>query len=289
MKTIDGDKHMEIGFIGFGLIGGSIAKGIKKVHPEYRLMAYSRTASKLAAALNDGCIDEVVTCVDEKLGGCDILIICTPVSCITDYLKKIKPYLSDKCIITDVGSTKEQIVEAIHALGLDSQFVGGHPMAGSEKTGYENADEEILKGAYYVLTPTDETPVESLEIMRNQVLELGSIPVVLDCKNHDKAVAGISHVPHLIACTLVNLVQDSPLESTMKTLAAGGFKDITRIASSSPEVWEQICMTNREAIAETLRDYISSLQETLADIENGNGEAISRLFERAGDYRNSIK
>ncbi len=280
---------MKIGFIGFGLIGGSIAKGIKRVHPEYRLIAYSRTKSKLDAAMADKCLDEVVTTVDEKLGSCDILIICTPVSCITDYLNKIKPFLSKSCIITDVGSTKGQIVEAIHALGLNAQFVGGHPMAGSEKTGYENADADLLAGAYYVLTPTDETPAESLETMRNLVMELGSIPVVLDSENHDYAVAAISHVPHLIACTLVNLVQDSPLEATMKTLAAGGFKDITRIASSSPEVWEQICMTNKDAIAETLEDYISSLQATLKDIKNEDGEAISRLFERAGNYRNSIK
>ncbi len=280
---------MDIGFIGFGLIGGSIAKGIKKVHPEYRLIAYSRTKSKLDAALADRCLDQVVTTVNEELGGCDILIICTPVSCITDYLNKIKPFLSESCIITDVGSTKGQIVEAIHSLGLDAQFVGGHPMAGSEKTGYENADAEILKGAYYVLTPTDETPAESLKAMKTLVTELGSIPVIMGCDEHDKAVAAISHVPHLIACNLVNLVQDSDQEETMRQLAAGGFKDITRIASSSPEVWEQICMTNKDAIAETLEDYISSLHETLNDIKNEDGAAISKLFERAGKYRNSIK
>lgn len=280
---------MKIGFIGFGLIGGSIAKGIKRVHPEYRLIAYSRTASKLAAALSDGCIDEIADGVDNRLGSCDILIICTPVSSIVDYLKKVKPFLSASCIITDVGSTKKLIEDDVASLGLSHQFVGGHPMAGSEKTGYENADADILVGAYYVLTPTNETPIMNLEIMRSLVTELGSIPVVMDSAEHDMAVAAISHVPHLIACDLVNLVQDSPQENTMKLLAAGGFKDITRIASSSPEVWEQICMTNREAIAETLREYISSLQKTLTDIENGDGDAISQLFEKAGTYRNSIQ
>lgn len=280
---------MKIGFIGLGLIGGSIAKGIKHVHPEYTLLAYSRTRSKLEMALQDGSIDEIVDMIDGQLGSCDVLIFCTPVSYIGNYLERVKPFLSPTCILTDVGSTKQVILKDIKRLGLEAQFVGGHPMAGSEKTGYENASEHLLKNAFYVLAPTDSTPAKSLEIMRRLALELGANPIVLDCQEHDNAVAAISHLPHLIACALVNLVHDSDHEDVMKTLAAGGFKDITRIASSSPEVWEQICMTNQDSIADFLRRYISSLQAILADVENGNGAGINQLFDRARTYRDSIK
>lgn len=279
---------MKIGFIGLGLIGGSIAKGMKRVHPEYALLAYSRTRSKLEMALHDGSIDEIIDVIDGQLGSCDVLIFCTPVSYIGDYLEKIKPFLSPACILTDVGSTKQVILNEIERLGLTAQFVGGHPMAGSEKTGYENASDHLLENAFYVLAPTKDTPAQSLETMRQLALDLGAIPMVLDSYEHDNVVAAISHLPHLIACALVNLVHDSDHEDIMKTLAAGGFKDITRIASSSPEMWEQICMTNRAPIADFIRRYISSMQDILADVENGNGTGINQLFERARAYRNSI-
>lgn len=279
---------MKIGFIGLGLIGGSIAKGIKRVHPDYTLLAYSRTRSKLEMALDDGSIDEIIDTIDGRLGSCDVLIFCTPVSYIADYLEKVKPFLSPSCILTDVGSTKQIILREIERLGLTSQFVGGHPMAGSEKTGYEHASDHLLENAFYVLAPTGDTPAEYLETMRRMVLELGAIPTVLDSREHDNVVAAISHLPHLIACALVNLVHDSDHEDIMKTLAAGGFKDITRIASSSPEMWEQICMTNRDAIADFIRRYISSMENILADVENGNGDGINQLFDRARAYRNSI-
>lgn len=279
---------MKIGFIGLGLIGGSIAKGIKRIHPEYTLLAYSRTRSKLEMALDDGSIDEIIDTIDGQLGSCDVLIFCTPVSYIGDYLEKIKPFLSPTCILTDVGSTKQVILNEIGRLGLTKQFVGGHPMAGSERTGYENASDHLLENAFYVLAPAKDTPAESLQTMRQFASDLGAIPMVLDSYEHDNVVAAISHLPHLIACALVNLVQDSDHEDIMKTLAAGGFKDITRIASSSPEMWEQICMTNRAPIADFIRRYISSMENILADVENGNGAGISQLFERARAYRNSI-
>lgn len=279
---------MKIGFIGLGLIGGSIAKGIKRVHPEYTLLAYSRTRSKLEMALQDGSIDEIIDAIDGRLGSCDVLIFCTPVSYIADYLAQIKPFLSPSCILTDVGSTKQMICQEIGRLGLSAQFVGGHPMAGSEKTGYENASDHLLENAFYILTPTEDTPSESLETMRGLALDLGAIPIVLDSREHDNVVAAISHLPHLIACALVNLVQDNDHDDIMKTLAAGGFKDITRIASSSPEMWEQVCMTNRKPIAEFIRRYIYSMEQILADVESGNGSGINQLFARARTYRNSI-
>lgn len=280
---------MKIGFIGLGLIGGSIAKRIKQVHPEYKIIAYSRTRTRLTLALSEHAIDEIADTIDARLGSCDLLFLCTPVSCNADYLRKLAPFVSDACLLTDVGSTKHSIYLEVEALGLTSHFIGGHPMAGSEKTGYENASAHLLENAFYILTPTKDSPPERLSQLQHLVEELGAIPMILDSAEHDNVVAAISHLPHLIACALVNLVRDSDTPAqTMKQVAAGGFKDITRIASSSPEMWEQICMTNRPAIEDFINRYIASLEDILEDIRTGNGSGIYHLFETAREYRDSI-
>lgn len=162
--------------------------------------------------------------------------------------------------MTDVGSTKTSIHETVAALGMESCFVGGHPMAGSEKTGYESSTDHLLENAYYIITPTPHTPASHTDRMVNVAKAIGALPLVLDYHRHDFIVAAISHLPHLIASSLVNLVHDCDSEDQMmKRLAAGGFKDITRIASSSPVMWEQICMTNTGNITEVLDRYIDSL------------------------------
>ena len=150
--------------------------------------------------------------------------------------------------------------------------MGGHPMAGSEKTGYENATDHLLENAYYIVTPTalsSETDADRIVAVAKLI---GSIPIVLDYHEHDRIVAAISHLPHLIASSLVNLVKDSDThDELMKRLAAGGFKDITRIASSSPEMWEQICMTNTGNIIDMMGDYIASLKQILHSLKERHG------------------
>lgn len=291
-----------IAFIGLGLIGGSLAKGIKRARPDIRIMAYMRTRSKLEQAKKDGIVDVILDGIDEQLKECDLIFLCTPVEYNAQYLSKIRSYLKPGALITDVGSTKTDIHEEILRQGLTDYFVGGHPMAGSEKTGYENATDHLLENAYYIVTPPeglDQSGSETGNILpkyaenANRIIAVaqtvGAIPLVLDYREHDKVVAAISHLPHLVASSLVNLVKnaDSPA-GTMKRVAAGGFKDITRIASSSPEMWEQICMTNVEPIADMLERYIGSLQEILSEIKGHQGDAIYKLFEKSRDYRNTI-
>ena len=291
-----------IAFIGLGLIGGSLAKGIKRARPDIRIMAYMRTRSKLEQAKKDGIVDVILDGIDEQLKQCDLIFLCTPVEYNAQYLSKIRSYLKPGALITDVGSTKTDIHEEILSQGLTDYFVGGHPMAGSEKTGYENATDHLLENAYYIVTPPeglDQSGSETGNIPpkyaenANRIIAVaqtvGAIPLVLDYREHDKVVAAISHLPHLVASSLVNLVKDSdsPAE-TMKQVAAGGFKDITRIASSSPEMWEQICMTNAEPIADMLERYIDSLQDILSEIKGHQGNAIYKLFEKSRDYRNTI-
>lgn len=162
-------------------------------------------------------------------------------------------------------------------------------MAGSEKTGYQNASDRLIENAYYAITPSSLTKKEDIDNMTALVKRLGAIPITLDYMEHDNAVAAISHLPHIVASSLVNLVkaEDSERE-TMKTLAAGGFKDITRIASSSPIMWEQICMTNSENISFLLQKYIDNLRGIKKDIDTLNGGAINRMFEESSIYRNSF-
>ncbi|MBQ8639438.1 MAG: prephenate dehydrogenase [Lachnospiraceae bacterium] len=278
-----------IAFIGLGLIGGSIARKIKQVHPNTTIMAYARTRSTLEAAKADGNVDVILDGINEQLSSCDLIILCTPVSYNAEYLRAIRPFLNKDCIISDVGSTKTAIHEAVIQLDMESQFIGGHPMAGSERTGYACSKANLLENAYYVITPTAKNRQEDIDRMVAFARDLTALPLVLDYREHDYSVAAISHVPHLIASGLVNLVADSDSkEQVMKRIAAGGFKDITRIASSSPVMWEQICMTNKENIISLLRDYIRSMQQIVTDLENDDNTAIYNCFERSGIYRNSI-
>ena len=253
-------------------------------------MAYMRTRSKLEQALSDGVIDVILDGTeDPRLGECDIIFLCTPVEYNAAYLSRLKPVLKPEAFITDVGSTKTDIHRHVTDLQMEPVFVGGHPMAGSEKTGYENSSDHLLENAYYIITPGARSSQRNVNRLVAVAEAIGSIPIVLDYNRHDQITAAISHLPHIVASSLVNLVKDSDSEEgLMKRLAAGGFKDITRIASSSPEMWEQICMTNRKKLAVILREYIGSLEKTLEELEQGNHKALYELFESSRDYRNSI-
>ena len=282
-------RLQKIGFIGLGLIGGSIAKRLRILHKDLVIIATAGHAATIEAAYKEGLTDNASPCELSDFYDCDYIFLCTPVQKNMEYLRLLKGHVCDRCIITDVGSVKTDIHREVTALGMEAQFIGGHPMAGSEKTGLANAREFLLENAYYILTPTAQTDPAALEDFKELVASLGAIPMVLDYEQHDYATAAISHLPHLVASSLVNLVKDSdsPAE-TMKQVAAGGFKDITRIASSSPEMWEQICMTNSEPIADMLERYIDSLQDILSEIKGHQGNAIYKLFEKSRDYRNTI-
>ena len=277
------------GFIGLGLIGGSIAKSLRRAEPDCIIKAYSRTRSKVEQARSEGVVSIVLDDAEKSLSACDIIFLCTPVEYNETYLEKIRPFLKTGAIVTDVGSTKSSIHELVRKLGMEDVFIGGHPMAGSEKTGYENSDVLLLENAYYMLTETSSSSAEKMSRMKELVLSMKAIPFVIDCRKHDEVVATISHLPHLLASSLVNLVKDSDgPDGVMKRVAAGGFKDITRIAGSSPVMWEQICETNREAILPVLDRYISSLAEIRDRLNARDGSYIHDLFERSGRYRNSI-
>ena len=278
-----------IGFIGLGLIGGSIAKTIRKFHPDYHILAYAKHKETLAAALNCNAIDAVLEEKDERYHTCDYIFLCAPVEYNIEYLKYLKNVISDDCIITDAGSVKGPIHKAVEELGMDHCFIGGHPMAGSEQSGFEHSSDHLLENAYYILTPGGQVPLEKLTEFSELIDSLGSIPMVLTAEEHDFITAGVSHLPHIISAGLVNLVHDSDsAEGVMKMIAAGGFKDITRISSSSPVMWQSICMTNTENILTLLTSYIESLQKVKAELQNKDAQKLYDLFDDAKNYRDSF-
>lgn len=282
-------RRSKIGFIGLGLIGGSIAKRLKMLHKDMTIIATARHLSTIKEAYAQGLIANNTLCEISDFFDCDYIFLCTPVQKNIEYLRQLKGNVSEHCIITDVGSVKTDIHREVAALGMEHQFIGGHPMAGSEKTGLDSAKDYLLENAYYIITPTVSTNPDSLADFRELVTSLGAIPMILDYELHDYATAAISHLPHVIAYSLVNLVREcDDANETMKTIAAGGFKDITRIASSSPVMWENICLSNQEQLLKLIDTYMNMLQQTRNDIAAADGNALITSFTSAKDYRDSI-
>ena len=282
-------KDLTIGFIGLGLIGGSIARGIKRSRRDVRIMAYMRSRDKLEQAKRDGVVDVILDGIGEEISWSDLVFLCTPVEYNASYLEQIRPLLKPGALVTDVGSTKTDIHETVKQLCMEEVFVGGHPMAGSEKTGYENSTDHLLENAYYMITPTEKSTPEQIGRIRRVALSIGAIPMVTDYRQHDFSVAAVSHLPHLVASSLVNLVRDNDNEEElMRTIAAGGFKDITRIASSSPVMWEQICMTNTVNISRLLQDYIDALGVVQKELQEHDSASLYTFFDGARAYRDSF-
>lgn len=280
---------LTIGFIGLGLIGGSVAKALRNAFPDIRILAYDINSDTLEQAKEDGVANAVTTTIDATFNSCDYIFLCAPVSGNDNNLLTLKQFLSPSCILTDVGSVKTGIHKQIEALGLSSRFIGGHPMAGSERFGYANSKARLLENAYYILTPTKEVAADSLQTYKELVTAMGAIPLVLDAHQHDYVTAAISHLPHVIASSLVNLVKDSDSEDgVMKMIAAGGFKDITRIASSSPDMWQQICLTNTDNIISLLDDYIDALRLIREKLDSKCADSLYDFFNEARLYRDSF-
>lgn len=281
-------KH-KIGFIGLGLIGGSIAKAIRQYYPDYEIVAFDKSKESLALATQESTIDVAATTIDNNFHNCNYIFLCAPVASNTAYLKQITEYLNDDCILTDVGSVKTNIHEEVKALGIEKYFIGGHPMAGSEKSGYSNSKAMLIENAYYILTPTSEVSQEKVDAYEHFIESLKALPIVLDYQLHDYITGTISHLPHIIASSLVNFVkQHDTNDELMKNLAAGGFKDITRIASSSPVMWQNICLKNKQNIVDILDQYIDSLEDFKEAIEREDDLDLYNRFDSSRNYRNSM-
>ncbi|HCC07875.1 MAG TPA: prephenate dehydrogenase/arogenate dehydrogenase family protein [Clostridiales bacterium] len=279
-----------IGIVGLGLMGGSIAKTLRKSKKVNKIIAFDCEEKTLKKAFDDKVIDDYSTNINEKFEDLDIVFICTPVSFIGDYIKKLSKYIKKDCIITDIGSTKSTIVKMFEDNKSDLLFVGGHPMVGSEKIGYENSKDFLFENAYYIITKSINTDQCTLDKLNEIVLELKAIPIIIDIDKHDFITAAISHVPHVIASALVNMVEVlDDKEEYMRTLAAGGFKDITRIASASPIMWQNICIENKQEILKVLNKLSEIIYDFSDSLTKNENAEIINFFLKAKEYRDSFK
>ncbi len=276
-------------FLGMGLIGGSIARSIRSFQPDAYMSAYVRHPETLSGALSDGVLNAIAKSLTSDVTDADVIILCAPTRSNIENLKAIAPLVKDDTLLTDVGSVKHDIQEMADSLGLSHHFLGGHPMTGRETTGYNSSDARILENAYYILTPSKETKPEYVETMTELVKKMRALPLISDPVYHDYATAAISHVPHLIAASLVTMVKNEDNEAQfMKTIAAGGFKDITRIASSDPDMWASISQSNRDNIRTILQHYIRALENINAYLQKDDYDSIRELFRESGEYRGSM-
>lgn len=279
----------KISFIGLGLIGGSIAKTIRRIYPQIKLYAVSGHLSTITQAYEAGVIENSRMLSLNDISDADYIFLCTPVQQNLAYLKQLKDTIAPHTVITDVGSVKGDIHRTVAQLGLEDHFIGGHPMAGSEKTGFAAATPYLLENAYYIITPTTQTTQQQTDRFRNFVSSLGAIPLILDYDRHDFATASISHLPHVLAYSLVNLVKEiDDSEQTMKTIAAGGFRDMTRIAASSPVMWQDICLSNKAQVLHLMDLYTEQLAKLRSFIEAESKADMTAYFTAAKDYRDSL-
>lgn len=284
-----GNSIQKISFIGLGLIGGSIAKTLKRVAPQIRLYAVCRRLSAITQAYEAGIIENDTMLSLHEISDSDYIFLCTPVKQNLSYLMQLKDIIAPHTIITDAGSVKGEIHRAAIHAGLEAHFIGGHPMAGSEKTGFDAATPYLLENAYYVITPSAGTDRTQVSRLRELVSMLGAIPLVLDYDLHDFATAAISHLPHMLAYSLVHLVKETDdAAQTMKTIAAGGFRDMTRIAASSPVMWQEICLSNKQQLLQLMDLYTSQLAKLRSLIHAEDKEGLAAYFTGAKDYRDSL-
>jgi prephenate dehydrogenase len=280
-------EYETVALIGMGLIGGSLGLALRERRLARRVVAVARRPETVQQALELGAADEGSSDFEAGVAGADLVVLCTPVLTMPALVEQLAPHLKAGAVVTDVGSTKAVLVRELpRRLGPRNLYLGGHPMAGSEKTGVEAARADLFEGACYLLTPTSETPPEAVDRLARWVERLGARPMCMEPEAHDRAVASISHLPHVAAAALAAAVgSDNPAagaeRESLRQLVAGGFRSTTRIAASSPEMWRDICLTNREAVLEALRQYETELALFGRALEEADGAGLLRAFERA--------
>ncbi len=281
------DRQDRIAIIGLGVIGGSLGLGLKSLG-RYYIVGIDQDEQTLRTARETGAIDEGTS--DYRLGVAEarVVILSVPVTSIMRIAAQIQDVVPPDAVVTDVGSTKAQLVATLEAL-YQGRFVGGHPMTGSEYAGIGGADQYLFENAIYVLTPTERTAPETLAAVEGLVRELGASPICLSPREHDRIVAAVSHQPYMLAVALMNLA--SALETdhpAAMLLAAGGFRDVTRIASGEPAMWMDIFDSNREFILKTSRQFRARLSDLEGYLEHGDTAALAEALAKARQGRQRI-
>jgi len=273
---------------GVGLIGGSVALALKKQAQALVCVGVGRNRENLDQAIKLGIIDVIADDLAEALADADMVLIATPVAQTRSVLQQIKPHLQTDTIITDAGSTKADVLTiAAEVLGDQAhQFVGGHPIAGAEKSGAAAAMADLYIGKNVVLTPTAQNNTAAIDKVRQLWQDCGAHVIEMSAQHHDSIFATVSHLPHLLAFALVNDIASRDNANELFQFAASGFRDFTRIAGSHPEMWRDISLANKNALLTEVSQFqtaLAKIEHLLAD-EDGNG--LQDLFERASLARN---
>ena len=280
----------KITIIGVGLIGGSLGLALKEKKPNFKIVGIDKQEI-IEKAIARGAIDEGTVNLEEGIEEADIVIIATPVKTILNILTQINPFLKKGCLVTDTGSTKGQVVErANKVLSKDVFFVGGHPMAGSEKCGIEEADSHLFQDRTYILTPTKKSNLIAIDKIFSLIKMIDANRLILDPLEHDRIVGAVSHLPQVIAVSLINTIGELALRRNNNNYfkAIGeGFKDMTRIASSPYKIWEDICETNQENILKMIqefRNYLGVIEDKLKN----NPSSLKEEFQKASKIRETL-
>lgn len=286
---MDGKKVL---IIGLGLIGGSIGRAIKAKHASCVIFGYDVNQEQATLAKSRGVIDASISSIKGQTEQADFIIIATPVSkteAIMDFLISHCTFKKD-VIITDVGSTKQTIMNQSKHFPPDVTFIGGHPLAGSDKSGVSAASRHLFEHAFYVLITNQSDDDDKIDTLKRLLGGTGATFITMTAEEHDRIAGMISHFPHIIAASLVHLLsernQDEQVDMTR--LAAGGFQDITRIASASPQMWHDILLTNRSVLLDLMEEWQAEMKSVQSMLHNMDSEGIYHYFKDAKEYRDGM-
>ena len=277
----------KITIIGVGLIGGSLARALKEKNLAKDVFGYGRDQARLEDAQKLNIIDQFSTSIEEAIVGAEIIVFATPVGTFQSILGEIEPLITENVIITDVGSTKSDIVNIVHnVLKVKSNcFIPAHPIAGKERSGFEVSDSMLFDGKKVIITPQENNSSDSIQVIEEMWKGVGAEVDFMSAESHDNLLGMTSHLPHMLAFSLVNyLVNQNP---TASIYAGGGFKDFSRIASGDAIMWRDICLQNKDQIICHLKGYQSTLNDLLEAIGDENSKKLEHLFTTAKKTRDS--
>ncbi|HSS65144.1 MAG TPA: prephenate dehydrogenase/arogenate dehydrogenase family protein [Gammaproteobacteria bacterium] len=273
--------------IGVGLIGGSLARDLRREKLVGEVVGASRNASNLKRAVALGVIDRYETEIAAAVKGADMVVLAVPLGAMADVFRALKGHLDGGAVVTDVGSAKGSVISAAEdAFGQVPDFlVPAHPIAGTEHSGVGASMEGLFRNRMVIITPAAETRANALEKVKSMWRATGARITEMSASHHDEVLAATSHLPHMLAYTLVDVLGRMEERVEIFRYAAGGFRDFTRIASSDPQMWHDICFANRDALVHALEHFSSDLDEAIDAIRRGDSEAIKSLFTRAKALR----
>lgn len=283
-------KVQSICIIGTGLIGGSLALALRRAQFCQQITGAGRTEATLKKAVELGVIDGYETDMAKAVSGADIVVVAVPLGAMKSVFEKIAPGLSETAVVTDAGSAKQTVIrDAEAALGdKANRFVAGHPIAGTERSGVGAAFKELFDERRVILTPSESTQADATDIIRAMWQAVGAEVETMSAEHHDLVLAGTSHLPHLLAFGLVDCLNNLEDVDEIFRFAAGGFRDFTRIASSDPVMWRDICMSNREDVMAMMKRYFKEMDKMYHALESNDADQIEEIFTRAKKARDEF-